>query len=581
MSYSVRAEDTIRPKREHAMIRPGKISRVSLSSLLVASLAGCATGEQSKEKKHLMSSETDKVALTEIVQTKSGRLRGESRDGVFRFLGIPYAQNIAGKNRFAPPQPVAPWTDVREAVRYAESSPQQSSEMSTPVTAAFAPPDYVKPGDNCLALNVWAPAQAEKNLPVMVWLHGGGWTSGSGSCGIYDGENLARRGNVVLVTVNHRLGASGLTDFSRVLGREFVDSSNLGIRDMVAALQWVHDNIATFGGNPDLVTLFGESGGGWKVATLMGVPSAKGLFHRAIIQSGPLTRFMTPDKADEVARAVCKALDVTPETADKLNKISTEEIVAAEAQVLAGMRMSMQSPGFPSGFWPVIDGEMIPAHVFDPKAAPCSLDVPLLVGQNGTEFTLFMLRDQAAYALDDTELQQRVTMTFGEDAAPQILGTYRRDFPDSDPSGLWFRLFSDYAMGTLSSEIMDVRSAPGAAPVYAYRFDWQTPILDGKLHSPHTIEIPFVFNNVSTGPGIAMTEGRAEAAALAEKVSSAWVEFARTGKPAAEGLPKWPAFTTEHRESMHLDTESRVAPYMDPAIVKQFHDRLWTQAGLK
>ncbi len=519
-------------------------------------------------------------AAAPVAETVPGRVEGESLNGVARFLGIPYAQSIAGRNRFAPPRPVESWTGVRKTMRYAQSSPQQKEQFRSPVTPAFTPADYVVPGDDCLALNVWAPAGAKEKLPVMVWLHGGGWTSGSGSCPIYDGENLARHSDVVVVTINHRLGASGLTDLSRVLGGSFSDSANLGIRDMIAALEWVRHNIAAFGGNPDLVTIFGESGGGWKVATLLGVPSAKGLFHRAIIESGPLTRFMTPDQADKVANAVLSALKVTPQTAGKLNHISCEQIIAAEASVLAKTPMSMQAPGFPAGFWPVIDGKIIRQHVFDPKAAPSSLDVPLLIGQNGTEMTLFMLADKAAYSLDDAQLQQRVAHMFGADAAPQILATYRRDFPHYDPSGLWFRIFSDFAMGALNSAIMDARAVPGAAPVYTYRFDWQTPIQDGKLYSPHTIEIPFVFDNGGEPAGVVMTGGGAAVATLADTVSSAWAEFARTGKPAAPGLPPWPAYSTGRRESMHIDTASRVGPYMDPAMVTLFHNKLWKAAGL-
>ena len=420
----------------------------------------------------------------------------------------------------------------------------------------------------------------------MVWLHGGGWTSGSGSCPIYDGENLAGRGDVVVVTINHRLGASGLADFSRVLGGQFSDSSNLAIRDVMAALEWVRDNIAALGGSPDLVTIFGESGGGWKVATLLGVPSAKGLFHRAIIESGPLTRFMTRDEADAVANAFLAALGVTKDTADRLNRLTCEEVIAAEARVLKDFPMSMEAPGFPTGFWPVIDNQIIPDHVFDSKASPASLDVPLLIGQTGTEFSLFMLADKAAYALDEAGLAQRVTMTFGEGAASKILSTYQRDFPDYDPSGLWFRIFSDFGMGALTSHIMDVKSRPGAAPVYAYRFDWQTQILDGKLYSPHTMEIPFVFDNATTSAGIVMTGNEAGSAGsakdrLAKAVSGAWVEFARTGKPSAPGLPQWPAYTVQGRESMHLDTQSHVAPYMDPAMVDFFQAGLWARAGLK
>lgn len=520
-------------------------------------------------------------AHSPVVRTDAGLIQGERRAEVVRFLGIPYAASISGANRFQPPQPVAPWEGVRPTVRYADSSPQQSEELAgtTPVTPAFDPPAYVKPGDDCLALNVWAPSGADGSLPVMVWLHGGGWTSGSGSCAIYDGENLAGRGDVVVVTVNHRLGASGLTDLSRVIGGAFSDSANLGIKDIVAALTWVRENIAAFGGNPDLVTIFGESGGGWKVNTMLGVPAAEGLFHRAVVESGPLTRFLTPHQADDLARAVLSELDVTPEVAERLNHLSTADIVAAEGRVLASYPMSMQAPGFPTGFWPVADGTFIPRHVNDPDAAPSSRDVPLLIGQNGTEFTLFMLRDTAAYSLDVAGLEARVGGAFGPELAPAILGGYRRDFPSDPPSKLWFRIYSDFAMGTLTSAIMDVRSGPGMAPVYAFRFDWDTPIEDGSLFSPHTIEIPFVFDNVTTDAGVVMTGGGAEAAALGAQVSGAWVEFARTGVPAVDGLPHWSPYTAATRASMYLDTTSTLRPFMDPAIVDIFHSLLWQRAG--
>ena len=323
-----------------------------------------------------------------IVKTMSGSVQGESRNGVVRFLGISYAQSIAGKNRFAPPKQVPPWNGIKKALKYKDASPQQPEFMSSPVTQAFEPPAYVRKEDDCLALNVWAQQGAHSKRPVMVWLHGGG------SCAIYDGENLARSKDVIVVSVNHRLGASGLADFSRILGGEFTQSANLGIQDIVAALKWVKANISAFGGDPNCVTIFGESGGGWKVATLLGTPSAKGLFHRAIIQSGPLTRFMAPEKADEIANAFLNALEITKDTADKLSRLSGEQVIAAEAKVLAAFPMSMNAPGFPTGFWPVIDGRVILDHVFDSKAAQTSLDVPLLIGQNGTEFSLFMLGDK-------------------------------------------------------------------------------------------------------------------------------------------------------------------------------------------
>ena len=516
-----------------------------------------------------------------LVETVSGPVLGVTEGSVSRFLGIRYAQPISGANRFLPPQPVAPWTEPFLADRHADTAPQGPEPVDgTPVTPAFAPPDYVKAGDDCLALNIWAPVSA-LGLPVMVWLHGGGWQSGSGSCAIYDGTNLASRGDVIVVTINHRLGAHGLTDFSRVVGGDFADSSNLSVKDMVAALKWVRDNIAGFGGDPDTVTIFGESGGGWKVNTILGVPSAKGLFHRAIVQSGPLTRFHLPNDADAIARKMLDALGISADAPEALNDITMEQVLEAERTVQAGLGgMGSGAPGFPAGFWPVIDGNFITRHVHDPDTAPPGRDLPVMVGHTGTEFTLFMLQDETAYNLDETMLETRVLDMFGEDNGPWLLETYRRDFPDYEPSAVWFRVFSDYMMGTLSNEVLDVRTSSGNAPVYAYRFNWMTPIMEGKLYSPHTIEIPFAFDNATTDAGVIMTGGGDEVAVLAATVSEAWVQFAKTGAPSAPSLPDWPEYDTEMRQAMHLDIDSLVAPYIDPRAEDLFRGMLWSQAGL-
>ncbi|MEC7762074.1 MAG: carboxylesterase family protein [Pseudomonadota bacterium] len=515
-----------------------------------------------------------------VVRTAAGDVAGEAVNGVNRFLGIRYAQPISGANRFLPPQPVAPWDGVYEATRHADISPQGGADPTgaTPVTPAFANPDYVDAGDDCLALSVWTPEGADGTLPVMVWLHGGGWTTGAGSCAIYDGQNLASRGDVVVVTINHRLGASGLTDFSRIVGGDYAGSANLSVQDMLAALEWVNTNIAGFGGNPELVTIFGESGGGWKVNTMQGVPAAEGLFHRAIVESGPLTHFYTTDEGDAVASAMLDALGLNPETAaEGLANLTHEQVVEAEAVVAQGMGMS--APGFPMGFWPVIDGSLIQGHVFDGTAAPSSLGVPLLIGQTGTEFSLFMLGDEAAYELDDAGVDQRIGGMMGAEPGAMVLATYRADYPDLEPSELYFRIFSDFAMGVLSLVIADTRVASGAAPTYAYRFDWNTPIEGDRIYSPHTIEIPFVFDNATTEAGVVMTGGGDEAAALAATVSEAWVQFAKTGVPSAPGLPEWPVYTPEGREAMHLDTSAAVAPYMPPELVEGFKTSLFAQAG--
>ncbi|SOC00157.1 carboxylesterase type B [Rhodobacter sp. JA431] len=515
-----------------------------------------------------------------VVATRQGLVQGVTEKGVSRFLGLRYAQPISGANRFLPPQPVVPWSGVFVADRHADTAPQGPEPVSgTPVTPAFAPPAYVKAGEDCLALNIWAPEGA-KDLPVMVWLHGGGWQSGSGSCAIYDGTRLASRGDVVVVTLNHRLGAHGLTDFSRILGGAWAESANLSVKDMVAALEWVQANIAGFGGDPNTVTIFGESGGGWKVNTLLGVPAAKGLFHRAIVESGPLTRFHTAEAADEIARKVLAALGISETAPEALNTVTMEDVLAAERKVMAETPMSFAAPGFPSGFWPVIDGRFITRHIYDPDTAESARDVPLMVGQTGTEFTLFMLQDEAAYTLDAEGLAARANQMFGPENTAWLLQSYQRDFPALSPAALWFRLFSDFAMGALSNEILDQRATSGTARVYAYRFEWMSPIAGGKLFSPHTMEIPFVFDNVATEAGQVMTGGGTEAEALAKTVSEAWVQFAKTGTPAAPGLPHWPQYDTTTRAAMHLDRAAKVAPYIDAKAVALFRQMLWARAGL-
>ena len=557
-------------KAEQLPISRRSLLQVALSGALLASASGRALAAMSSP----------------VVKTESGSLRGETVGSVKRFLGVPYAHSIAGAYRFLPPQPPQPWDGIRDAVKYADSAPQPETQLlgRSPVSPAFDPPAYVKSGDDCLALNIWAPSHANspRPLPVMVWLHGGGWVSGSGSCAIYDGEHLAARGDVIVVTINHRLGASGLTDLSRVVGGKYSESSNLGIRDILAALQWVQKNISAFFGDPNKVTIFGESGGGWKVATLLGIPKAKGLFHKAIIQSGPLTRFMEQSEADKVALTMLEELGIEPalaqaEKEQALENLSADDVVAAQQRTMAKHPMNMTLPGFPTGFWPVLDNDILPASVFDPVAAASSLDIPLMIGQNGTEFSLFMLNDKEAYSLDEAGLAARVGRTFadqGEDVAANIIATYRKDFPDYEPSALWFRIFSDFAMGTLTSRIMDARSVAGAAPVYAYRFDWMSPIADGNLYSPHTMEIPFVFDNERTRAGEVMTGTDDSRIRLSKAVSTAWIEFASRGKPAGPGLPAWPVFDRDSRNAMHLDNKSYIAPYIRPEMLAIYQDKL-------
>ena len=508
-----------------------------------------------------------------IVQTAQGKLEGNRVGDVNAFLGVRYAQSIAGKNRFAPPQPLEAWEGVRSAKIFAPASPQQPrGKGRTPVGIAFADDPSVIEGDDCLAINIWAPANAKGKLPVMVWLHGGGFSAGSGSSPLTQGTNLANRGDVVVVTVNHRLAASGYVDFSRVLGGDFANSSNLGTKDIIAALGWVNENIAAFGGNPANVTIFGESGGGWKVASVLGSPAAKGLVHKAVIQSGPLFGAMSHEDADAVANIMLEELRITKDNAHKLHEVTWQEVVAAEKR--ASARFSRKPPGFPSGFWIVLDDDTIVDHVFDPIANAQAKDIPVLMGQTGTEMALFMMGDKAAYEFTPEQFAERVQQRYAANADAYI-ASYRENFPDKTPSYQWFRLVSDITMGALFMKIGKAKTDAGGAPVYSYRFEQESPIMDGKLYSPHTLEIPFVFDTANEVEGAMITGGGEQVANVAKTVSEVWVQFAKTGKPGAPGLPDWPEYTPEKLETMHLGPNNKTGNYIDPAIAPLIYNEIF------
>ena len=500
-----------------------------------------------------------------IVELTTGRIRGTRVGPVNRFLGIPYAASIAGRNRFMPPQPVASWSGIRDALQYGPSSPQQpGSPLSVPFFTVFNTPPSIPNGEDCLVLNVWAPARPQGKVPVMVWLHGGGFTEGSGSGPAFDGTNLASRGDVILITVNHRLGASGYTDFSRVVGGPFADSANVGMRDIVAALQWVNRNIAAFGGDPSRVMIFGQSGGGGKVSTLLAMPSAKGLFSRAAIMGGPMLRGATTAQADDVASLMLKELGVTKETATQLWEMPIDRIVAAEVRVAALLRG--RGAGLSSGFSPVVDGTILPTNMFDPVAAPTSLSVPTIVGQNATEWLPFSLQDTAAFSMDRPTLEKRSVDTFGKNGT-EMVAIYRRLHPNDNPTDTWFRILSDSVMTGNAVTLADTRSSAGGAPVFAYRFDWFTRADGGKMRSSHALELPFFFDN-ATVIAAEITGGGPRAARLGKTMSSAWVNFAKTGRPSAATLPAWPIYTPGRRLAMHFDDRSFVAPYVEPRVAQ-------------
>lgn len=507
------------------------------------------------------------AAVDSTVETAWGKVRGRSIAGIHSFLGLRYGVTTEGRNRFMPPKKPQAWTGVQDAFSYGNSAPQSNparrgagnprGDIGRLLGGTDGPPP--PESEDCLFLNVWTPGINDNaKRPVMFWLHGGGFTSGSDSSALYIGANLARRGDVVVVGINHRLGALGFTHLGDLAGEAFVHSGNVGMLDTVAALEWVRDNIERFGGDPDRVMIFGESGGGQKVSMLLGSPPAKGLFHRAVIESGPGPKMMERHRATEIARMLLAEVGLDGKRVTELQSLPMEKILAAQFAVSAKFR---GRPGIIDGFAPVLDPTVLPAHPFYPHASPVSADVPVIIGNNRTEMTLFA--DLAAFSLDDSAMKARVKGLVG-DRADQVIDVYRRGNPHATPSDLWFLIWTDNPTTIFSNNIAERRAALGKAPTYRYRFDWETPALDGRLKSPHTLEMPFVFDNTQVAPGL--TGGASPAAvALAARVSEAWIAFASRGDPDSKKseLPPWPPYDSQRRATMLFNNESKVVN--DPA----------------
>jgi para-nitrobenzyl esterase len=504
-----------------------------------------------------------------VAATRTGRVAGYIRNGIFTFKGIPFADDSSGPNRFMPPVRAKSWEGVRSSRQYGYVAPQgpRAGWANDEEAFMFAWDDGVQ-SEDCLRVNVWTPAVADgKKRPVMVWLHGGGYTAGSGQeLRSYDGENLARRGDLVVVSLNHRLNVLGYLDLSK-FADQYAASGNVGMLDIVAALEWVRDNIENFGGNPQLVTIFGQSGGGGKVSTLMAMPAAKGLFHRAIVESGSILQGVPQENAQKVSAAIVSELGLSPATIGQIQTLPYQQILTAADKVLREWRPKVIG-GIPNfrristllGFGPVVDGKTLPSHPFDPGAPALSADIPMIVGTTLNEFVT-ALNHPELEAMSEPDLQTRVREIYG-DRAMSVIGAFRQRTPQAKPFDLWSRIAASGVRGS-AIEQAKLKAAQGRAPAYLYWFTWQTPILSGRPRAFHCAEIAFVFDN--TDRCETMTGGGAEARALAGKMCDAWIQFARTGNPNHPQLPRWPAFSAESIATMIFDHPPRVEMNPDGA----------------
>jgi para-nitrobenzyl esterase len=481
-----------------------------------------------------------------IVETRYGKLEGFERGGLQVFRGIPFARPPVGELRFRSPEPPEPWSGLRSAVAFGASAPQRDMPL-----AVFPGWDVGRQDEDCLYLNVTTPAADGGRRPVLVWIHGGGFSMGSGSQAMYDVAPLVRRGDVVVVTVNYRLGPLGFLHLDDLLGESFGATGNAGIEDQVAALEWVRDNVAAFGGDPGRVTIFGESAGGMSVGTLLGMPSAVGLFRGAVAQSGAAQNIHTRDLASRIAELVLDSLGIAPGDAERLREVDTEQILQAQDEAAL---QQMARPGAALlPFQPVVDGKALPKPPIEAIAEGLSADVAVLVGSTRDEWNLFGMMDPRQASMDEAEATAAVEAAVG-DEAKRLLEAYRSARAGTgggelSPRQLYLAIQTDRIFRIPAVRLAEAQSRHQVR-TYQYLFTWESPA--GDLGACHGIDIPFVFGLVE-GEGAALFTGsRPEAQPLAERSMDAWLAFARTGSPGHPDLGDWPAFDTERRATMFL-----------------------------
>ena len=491
-----------------------------------------------------------------VATTRAGRVRGYVDNGVNVFKGIRYGADTA-KRRFMPPLPPEPWSEVRDAIAYGSAAPQPSRASD-------------KPNEDCLFLNVWTPGLRDgRKRPVMFYIHGGAYNNGSGSSPLYDGVRLCRRGDVVVVAVNHRLNAFGYLYLAPFGGPEFADSGNTGQLDLILALQWARDNISEFGGDPGRIMLFGQSGGGAKIATLMATPLAKGLFHGAATMSGQQVTASGPLNATLRTRAVLDELKLSPERIGEIRTLPAERLLEA---------INTRDPVLPFGgisFAPVLDERSLRRHPFYPDAPAQSAHIPMIIGNTHDETRAFLGNEEGNFKLTWEQLPEKLAPNMRVDIQPDVvIAEYRRLYPNFSPSDVFFAA-TTAGRSWRGAVIEAEERAKSGSPAYAYQLDWATPKDGGKFGAPHASDIQLVFDNIHK-PGATAIGPHAQS--MADQMSETFIAFARNGNPNNKLIPRWEHYTLPRRQTMvfnvpsHLEDDPRGAerrlfakvPYVQP-----------------
>jgi len=490
-----------------------------------------------------------------VVKTKSGKVEGSYQDGLYVFKGIPYAAPPLGELRWMTPQPVKPWDGVRPAKKYGAIGPQNPMPVALPGMPTF---EGIPQDENCLFLHIWTPGLDDARRPVMFWIHGGAFIVGSGSEPFLEGGKLARRGDIVLVSINYRLGAFGFLNLKEITGGKIPSTGNEGLLDQVAALEWVHDNIATFGGNPDNITVFGFSAGGMSIGNLLGMPLARGKFHKAINRSGAANIVGPLDGAVKTSEQYVNIFNLNGKDVDALRKLKTQELLDAQQQL--GMKLRETEYRI-TPFQPVVDGKILPEWPIEAIRKGSAKNVVIMAGNTLDEMKAMNSMDPAMRNMNEAGLFKRLNDLLPPDLVPGLVNAYRdalqKRGSKADPPDIMGTINADLMFRIPTIQLVETQRDNGV-PAYNYLFTCKSPAMGGVLGAAHGLDNPFLFGNLDadfcgSGP---------EVESLAEKIQDSCAAFARTGDPSCPSIGKWPVYG-KNRMTMILDKNTRVeaAPY--------------------